>query len=475
MTLSTYNSMNYALKIGERFNVDLIEVRGEDIAHTTIFSEKMNLKDIRVFRRVGIGIRAYKNGATGYSFTTWLSKKSIKVMVQNAVKAAKVAGSFAKLKLKPAMYDPIQCKHALNIKKHPINVEFEEKKEMLHRGERSAMGEGVDVATTQARYGEACGHKYFLNSESADISREVLLVSMGVTVVLKRGDVLTNARDWHGGSLGLEVFREEYAPERLGQNAAKWAAEKLAGKKPPAGKFRALIDNKLGGVMAHESFGHLSEYDFIMTGGSPLSGKLNQKLGSKYATIIDEGVVNHSLYPGFTLPFDDEGVKTRRVTLLNQGVLENYLHLRGTAGAVNVEPTGNGRAVDFRFEPICRMRNTYFTPGDLTVEEGLELLKDGVYVCNTSGGQVELDGTFLFKAMCGYWVEGGEPKYAFRDVAIRGHIFNFLQNVIGRCKDLKLHSSYFGGCGKGGQSPLPVGIGGPHLLLKEATFGGEQG
>lgn len=466
--------MTYALKIGQRFNVDLIEVRGEDVANTTIFSEKINVKDTRVFRSVGIGLRAYKNGATGYSFTTWLSKKSIKVMVQNAVKAAKVADSFAKLKLKPAMYDPIRCKHILSIQKHPKKVEFEEKKEMLHRGERSAMDKGVDVVTTQARYGEVYGHKYFLNSESADISREVLLVSLGITVVLKRGALLTNASDWHGGSLGLEVFRDDYAPEQLGQNAAKWAVEKLKGKKSPAGKFRALIDNKLGGVMAHESFGHLSEYDFIMTGGSPLCGKLNQNLGSKYATIIDEGVINDTLHPGFTLPFDDEGVKTKCVTLLNQGVLKNYLHLRGTAGAVNVEPTGNGRAVDFRFEPICRMRNTYFAPGDLTVEEGLELLKDGVYVCNTSGGQVELDGTFLFKAMCGYWVEGGEPKYSFRDVSIRGHIFDFLQNVVGSCKDFKLHASYFGGCGKGGQSSLPVGIGGPHLLLKEATFGGEQ-
>jgi TldD protein len=111
----------------------------------------------------------------------------------------------------------------------------------------------------------------------------------------------------------------------------------------------------------------------------------------------------------------------------------------------------------------------------LTLDEGFELLGDGVYACNTAGGQVELDGTFLFKAVRGYWVENGEPKYAFRDVAIRGHIFNLLQNVIGRCNDLKLQSSYFGGCGKGGQSPLPVGIGGPHIVLKQATFGGEQG
>lgn len=467
--------MVHALSYGKSLNADLLEVRGEDVAHIIVSSEKMNVKDTRVFRRVGIGVRAYIDGATGYSFTTRLSKESIRQIVKHTVKAAIVAKSHAKLQLKPAKYKPIQAKYLIRVKKHPTNVEFEEKKEMLLRGEQAAKDVGVDLATTQASYGEAYGKKLFLNSEGTDINCDVLLVSMGVRAVSRRGDVLANARDSHGGSVGLEAYKEEHSPESLGYNAAKWAAEKLEGKKPPAGKFRALIDGLLAGVMAHESFGHLSEYDFVMAGGSPLSGKLNQKLGSEHATIIDEGVVDIPKYPGFILPFDDEGIATRRVTLLNQGVLEGYLHLRGTAGVANVAPTGNGRAVDYRFEPICRMRNTFFAPGDLTVEEGLELLGNGVYACNTAGGQVGLDGTFLFKAIRGYWVEDGELKYAFRDVAIRGHILDLLKNVEGRCRDLKLHSSYFGGCGKGGQSPLPVGIGGPHIILKQATFGGERG
>jgi len=467
--------MEYALSYCESLNTNLVEVRADDIAHITISSEKMNVKDTRIFRRVGLGIRAYINGATGYSFTTRFSKEAIRKIVKHTVKAATVANSHAKLKLKPTKYEPIQAKYFIDVKKHPTNVEFEEKKEMLFRGEQAAKDVGVDLVTTQASYGEAYGKKLFLNSEGADIKCDVLLVSMGVRAVSRRGNVLATARDSHGGSIGLEAYKEEHSPESLGYNAAKWAAEKVEGKKPPAGKFKTLIDGLLAGVMAHESFGHLSEYDFVMTGGSPLSGKLGQKLGSKYATIIDEGVIDIPKSPGFILPFDDEGTKTRRVTLLRHGVLEDYLHLRGTAGVANVAPTGNGRAVDYRFEPICRMRNTYFAPGDLTLDEGFELLGDGVYACNTAGGQVELDGTFLFKAVRGYWVENGEPKYAFRDVAIRGHIFNLLQNVVGRCNDLKLQSSYFGGCGKGGQSPLPVGIGGPHIVLKQATFGGEQG
>ena len=474
MALPVHELMERALRFGEDLNADLLEVRGDDIGHVTVSSEKMVVKDTRVFRLVGVGVRAYVKGATGYSFTTRLSEESVKDVVRNSVKSAKVASGYAKLKLEPAEYEPVKTRYSIDVRRHPANVEFEEKKDMLLRGEEAAKDAGVDVATTRASYGEASGTKYFINSEGADIRREVLLVSIGAAVVSKRGDVLVDAYDSHGGTLGLEAFEGEHSPETQGQNAGRWATEKLTGKKPPAGKFRALIDSQLAGVMAHESFGHLSEYDFVMTGGSPLGGKLDQKLGSDCATIIDEGISDLPKYPGFTLPYDDEGVKARPVVLLDKGVLKGYLHQRGTAGAVRVEPTGNGRAVDYRFEPICRMRNTYFAKGDLTVEEGMELLDEGIYACSTAGGQVSLDGTFMFKAVRGYWVEGGEPKYAFRDVAIRGHIMDLLKNILGRCNDLKIHSGYFGGCGKGGQSPLAVGLGGPHVLLEQATFGGEQ-
>ena len=474
LALNVENLMEYALKYGDGLKADLLEVRGEDIEHATILSEKKEVKTTRVFRRTGIGVRVYTNGATGYSFTTRLSMESVQEAVQRAVKTAAVADRYARLRLKPAEYKPLKERHVIQVKAHPTDIQFEDKKEMLIRGERSAENAGVSVSTTRANYGEACGKKFFLNSEGASLSSDVLLVSMGVSVVSKEGDVIVDASDGHGGSVGLEAFTGEHSPEVFGENAGKWAAEKLRGRKPPAGSFRALIDGRLAGVMAHESFGHMSEYDFVITGGSPLSGKLDQRLGSEHATIVDEGIVDIPGYPGFTLPYDDEGIQTKRTVVLDRGVLKGYLHMRGTAGTVGAEPTGNGRAVDYRFEPICRMRNTYFTQGDLTVDEALELLGKGVYACSTVGGQASIEGTFMFKAVRGYWVEGGEPKYAFRDVAITGHILDFLKNVRGRCRDLKVYSGYFGGCGKAMQGPLPVGLGGPHILLEEAVFGGER-
>ena len=225
--------MEQALKYGEDLGADLVEVRGDDVGHVTISSEKMTVKDTRVFRLVGVGVRAYVKGATGYSFTTRLSKESVMDVVRNSVKAAKVASGYGKLKLKPAEYEPLKTEYSIDAGRHPSDVEFEEKKEMLLRGEGAAKDAGVDVATTRANYGEASGTKFFMNSEGADVRRQVLLVSIGAGVVSRRGDVLVDAGDSHGGTLGLEAFKGEYSPEQLGRNAGKWAAEKLVGKKPP--------------------------------------------------------------------------------------------------------------------------------------------------------------------------------------------------------------------------------------------------
>ncbi|RLI56831.1 MAG: TldD/PmbA family protein, partial [Candidatus Thorarchaeota archaeon] len=89
------------------------------------------------------------------------------------------------------------------------------------------------------------------------------------------------------------------------------------------------------------------------------------------------------------------------------------------------------------------------------------------------GGQVEGDGSFVFKAVRGYWVENGEIKYPIREVSLSGNVLELLGHLEGATRDLQLSSGYFGGCGKGGQAPLPVGLGGPKLVVDGVTFGGK--
>jgi len=153
--------------------------------------------------------------------------------------------------------------------------------------------------------------------------------------------------------------------------------------------------------------------------------------------------------------------------------LKNYLHNRTTAQFTNQEPTGNCRAVHFGFRPIPRMTNTYLTPGDLTEEEALELLDTGIYAIKSSGGQVQLDGNFVFMSTGGYWVEKGEKKHPLKAVTLSGNILTLLSRVEGATRDLSLDGMFQLGCGKLRQYPLPVGTGGPKLLVNEVQFAGQ--
>jgi len=471
-----FDLIKHAVRTGEKLRADFVEARSDDLSSREIRTEMTEVKDVKTMRQVGVGVTVYNEGATGYSFTAQLSKKAVTDATERAFRIAKASSKIAQIKV-----DPGEAKlnkqemMELAVKKHPKDFPLTSKKDLVLRTVESAKKHGKHVSSITCRYGELFGQKYFTNSEGTEVSWSPLLVHLTIQVVSKVGDLLVDGADGMGGSCGLELFdKEAYSPEKMGSNAGKWAAEKLKARPAPAGKHRALCENRLVGVLAHESFGHLTESDFVTSGMSPLAGKIGEKLGSEHATIIDEGTLDANRHYGFWLPFDDQGVKTTRTTLIDRGRLVGYLHDRGSATSMKSTFTGNARAVNYNHPPIVRMKNTYFSPGNLSIEEALDQLGTGIYAISTGGGQANMDGTFMFKALRGYYVEKGEKKYPLREVTLTGSILDFLKNIEGATKELVVFSSYFGGCGKFEQFPLPVGLGGPHLLIKEVQFGGEK-
>ena len=462
---------------GEDLGADFVEARYDDLTLRTLQRINDIWQDIEVKSRMGFAITAYVEGVSGFSFTPSTEKKDIKLATENAYKIAKASSGAAKLKLPFDRRDAVKSKKSdtPSVKIHPRDRELAYKIDMVNRGVESAREHGENIRTVNGRWGELYGPKMLVNSDGSDIDWEFLITDLRLNVTSKTSSgAMVIGAEGHGGTLGLETFEEgNNTPEKMGEIAGKNAKEQLLAKACPAGKFRALVEEDLVGVLAHESFGHLSEADFIVTGGSPLTDKVGTVLGTEHATIVDGGVPDIKKYGGIWLPYDDQGTAASQTTVLEKGVLKHYLHNRGTAKNLEQEPTGNARAVSFVFPPIPRMTNTYFMPGTLSEEEAIKELGTGVYAIQSSGGQVEGDGSFVFKAIRGYWVEKGEIQYPIREVALSGNILELLSKVEGATKELKLRSGYFGGCGKGGQFPLPVGMGGPQLLIDGVTFGGK--
>ena len=246
------------------------------------------------------------------------------------------------------------------------------------------------------------------------------------------------------------------------------AVESLDATPVEAGVYTLILDPKLCGVFVHEAFGHLSESDFLYENPRLQEiMQLGRRFGPDFLNIVDDGSLEGEA--GF-IAFDSEGVPGSRTPLIRDGVLTGRLHSRETAAKMGEEPTGNARAISYRHAPIVRMTNTFMEPGETPFEQMLAETDDGLYCVGMLGGQTNME-MFTFSAEEAYRIRNGRVAEKVRDVVLTGNVFQTLQNIDRIGDDFRMHGG-LGGCGKGGQSPLRVGDGGPHCRIRDVVIGG---
>ena len=111
------------------------------------------------------------------------------------------------------------------------------------------------------------------------------------------------------------------------------------------------------------------------------------------------------------------------------------------------------------------MTNTFIDNGESSFDEMLAGIKDGIYACAFMGGMTDLE-RFTFSSGFAYKIENGRITTPLRDVILSGNVFETLHNITMTGKDLTLYGG-LGGCGKGGQVPLPISLGSHYLLISK--------
>ena len=127
--------------------------------------------------------------------------------------------------------------------------------------------------------------------------------------------------------------------------------------------------------------------------------------------------------------------------------------------------------MNHKFPPICRMRNTCLGPGKSKFEEMVKDIPLGVYAIGTTGGQTNGE-MFAFVAAKAHMIRDGKIAEMVRDVTLSGNVFSTLRNIDAVGNDFIVREAA-GGCGKGGQWPLPTAESGPHIRIEQAVVSGE--
>ncbi len=230
------------------------------------------------------------------------------------------------------------------------------------------------------------------------------------------------------------------------------------------GVYTCVFAPEVTGVFAHESFGHKSESDF-MIGDETMKREwaLGTRVGAEMLNIYDTGCPDGSGY----VPYDDEGTKATKTYLIKNGILTGRLHSAYTAAALEEDVTGNARAMSFEFEPIVRMTSTCIGGGELTVEELIAGVREGVYIQDYKHGSGM--STFTIAPNVAYMIRDGKLAEPVRIAVVTGNVMETLHKIDGLANDARLCSSASGGCGKMEQWPLRVAFGGPHMRVRDIT------
>lgn len=437
-----------------------VEVHFEESLPTLISYAGADLDSISQSGFTAGNIRFFEKGSWAFYSFNHNDFNKIKEEAQKILSVLSfIPSSSAFLKSSQTMNDKV----ILTPLKNPAQMSLEEKNNLIFNYNQILRKESR-ITTTKATYKDVLRKIHFANSEGSYIYQEKTFTGFSIYAMAKEGANVQQAFFSNAGYGGLE-WVQNY--EHEAENIVKTALDLLKAKSIEKGKYPVILDNRIAGVFAHEAFGHLSEADHLYENPDLLNMMQKGKVfGSPQLNIVDDGSLPDTA--GYT-PYDDEGVKGKKNYLVKDGKLKGRLHNRETAAKMQEELTGNARSLNPLYPPIVRMTNTFIDAGTEKKEALFDKMQDGIYCVDYIGGMTNLE-MFTFTAGRAYRVKKGKIQELLKDVVLSGNVFETLHQITHIADDLK-HFGTLGGCGKGGQSGLPVTIGSPHVLAKEVLIG----
>ena len=204
--------------------------------------------------------------------------------------------------------------------------------------------------------------------------------------------------------------------EKLGKLAADQTIRKLSPKKISSEKISIIFDKRIAKGMLN-AFASAISSSAISRGTSFLKDKTNQKIFADRINVFDKPDILKGLG---SRSFDNEGVKTDTLKLVDNGILKNYLI-----------DTYNGKKLSLKSNGRCGgASNLYFENGNMSYKDLLNSSSKSLYITETIGhGSNIVTGDYSVGAT-GFLVENGEFKYPINEITIAGNFKDMFQNII---------------------------------------------
>jgi PmbA protein len=170
----------------------------------------------------------------------------------------------------------------------------------------------------------------------------------------------------------------------------------------------------------------LTGYEALL-GRSPLRGRLGELVLDERITLVDDPVTPGR--PG-SRPVDDDGVVSRRVSLVERGRLAGFASDLMVGSRARVPSTGHAWRLPHA-APRVGLTNLLMEAGTCSPEALRAELGRGLLIeaLDWGAGTNPVSGTIVLRAPWAYLVEGGAVRGRLEGVVLSGNVFEALRHI----------------------------------------------
>ncbi len=394
----------------------------------------------------GLGVRVIKEGRTGFAFTSDLSDKAVKNAVNDAINIS-VFTTQDEYQILPekAVYPDLQL-----FDQDTAAMSLEEKIEIARSVERSAKSVDMRISIIErSGYDDLEYCNLIMNSKGLYAYETGNFSGIYIFLVAEEGD------DAQNGFSTMSVRKaKDLSAALVGKEAAANAIRALNARTIRSGHMPVILEpyvaTRFSGIVAS-----MVNAESVQKGKSMFAGKIGKQVASSQCTIIDDAVLEEGIASS---RFDSEGVPAQTKTIIENGILNTYLHNSYTAQKDGGLSTGNAQRGSFRVLPSVGSTNFIMVPGRENKDSLMDGIDKGLYITEVMGMHTAnpISGDFSVGA-AGIMIENGALSYPVRGVTMAGNMAEVLQNIDAVASNFRFYG----------------GKGAPSIRIKELSIAGE--
>jgi PmbA protein len=386
----------------------------------------------------GVAFRGRYSGKMGYAYTELIDGASIDMLLQGARGGAEINDS---QDLQPIFAGSEAYATGSFASDALDRVTSEEKIAFLKAVEAECFRLDPRVASIQYCVLESsASERHLANTFGVNLRERTNGVGIFLWVLVKDGESL---KDGQKGFFTRDFLSLD--PHKVAAEAVEEALSSIGAAPVDSKAYPVLLRNTAAADLLATFAGIFSATN-VQKGRSLLKGKVGQAIAAPVVTLIDDPFLPNG---AFSQTFDAEGVATRRLAVIEHGILKSLFHNLKSAAIDQVAPTGHGHKASYKGAVSIAPTNLFVQPGTRSLHELVESLDEGLVITQLEGlhsGANPISGDFSLAAN-GFYVQGGRIRRPVNQITVAGNFYELLNSVEEVGSDLEFgmpRNGYFG-------------------------------